>query len=477
MSEGRGSSGARGGRGGRGGGSPHFGSPRVDHRMPPPPNEKDFKEQKAALDAELADLQAQLKTITAEIDAQAPAKGQRSGTQNMSAELRKLRATRDSLYIKKDELAEKIRDAQADVDTKKEAEKALQAQPRGPKVENYPEAISKLEEQLIQEGADVAKLTADLEKLRLGQAASEAFKAARKAGDDARKTLNKFRDEQKATNDQLSEVKKEEEKIKKQLDAIRAAQDKESEGIKGLNVQREEIRRKIDDCYSRRREAQAAHQKAQSEYWEKTKEIREQLEEERKQKAAQLAAEKEAKRKEKEAELASIDPYEEHKAICGTLVAYLKTLQGDNNETAAPVQQKKEIELEEGAKIINKKAEQESEYAFLMNGVEGGAGKKNKKKKGGLNVGKSDSLTMPISVIGDFGFIKVKAPLSRADIPATLEAIQERKQFYDTAPRPGQKKAAAAAPADNAAQKEEPPKAEEAAAAPAAVVDGEAPSN
>eukprot|EP00124_Ichthyophonus_hoferi_P004014 Ihof_evm2s396 gene=Ihof_evmTU2s396 len=412
----------------RRGGRVQKGSP-VDPRLPIPPNESEYNTQKAGIDKDLKDLQSQLKALTMNNNESTSSKASPISNK-LTQELRDLRASKSSCHRRKDTLATQLRAAQDNLKTKMDKSKALYAQPRGPRVENYDEEISKIEEAMKEEGANVEKLTVSLTKLQTGRALNEQIKAASKEIEETKAVIKKYKEEQMALGGEIGEIKKREDAIKPELEAIRASQNAESEAARTVMEQRDDLRKKIDACYDKKRTIQAAYLKAQAQYWEKVKTVKMAIEEEEKEKSIRLAADQVAKKKERAIELASIDPFEEQKVIIVMLTSYLKSIQRTLDDTNMPEVSKKSLDLKEGVKegekMIGKKCNILQEGIF----IDHQKNNQNKKKKGGRNANK-ETLTYPVSVLSDFASLRVSPPLIKSDIPATLTALEERKNFYE----------------------------------------------
>ncbi len=218
--------------------------------------------------------------------------------------------------------------------------------------------------------------------------------------------------------------------------------------------ERTEIHNFIVEKKEERNKSRAEYKAAGDAYFMNVREHRRLKDVIRKLEAEAIRAEEEEYRLAYEAEEAKKIPYEVEMALCDQLLAYLetnffsKTVKG-RDSTASKIEAEKPTVQEddeyEGKVLIVKKRDTED----FLPGRKGG--KKNRARKGN-GVGKKkdkcgDAIVHNLDTVDSFTMVSVAPPNNKGAVPATIEALRAKKQWYSEQPRGSIAKEAAVVPA------------------------------
>lgn len=397
---------------------------------------------KAAFDAKIAALNNEVAVFTEKISGvDAKITDAKSSGGDQSDELREARATMKSLRERKDavmrdraEIAAKQKAARASLEQSMQKNKQLRSEMKYTSGEEIEKRISELERKQSTTSMslkDEKSLLKEIEQL---------------------KQSKKFVVQLTTNNDTISEGKKSSASISEQLssknaelDVLKKKIDEQKEILEGLNTEnserravlpalfkerdalRKEKQAKVDEIKALRTEFRAAEKK----YYDHQREVYRLRKEAKKQEEDARRAEYEARQKELEAEELKRIPYEEEMELCKFLIDYLeKTYLAKAGEAPAPAPAAPVTAGEfEGMVLAGKKTKVEDEYVSLNMGKKKGRGK----KKGGLKV--QDKLIIAPETIEIFGNLALEPPATVSAVPATIEALKAKGEWFKTLER------------------------------------------
>jgi len=239
---------------------------------------------------------------------------------------------------------------------------------------------------------------------------------------------------------------------------LNKSQDTAFESRNKLYSERDELRKKIDEQWTAKKDLRTSFKQANDAYYQKMNEDKARRIE--RQKAERAAQEKEKRDEinERLLEEASAPAYEREIEDTRTLIQYF-TKGGGKHGSAVPTPtlasgaasgipegglsrlptleiRQVENTIPEGAMALKKKGEDDEDIMF--GGVAGKKGKKGRKTpKTTLENGESpsssatsQSLNLPMPTLAALLHLNVPTPLSQADIPKTVEALEERQKWY-----------------------------------------------
>lgn len=216
------------------------------------------------------------------------------------------------------------------------------------------------------------------------------------------------------------------------MDALSKEISSKTGKLNHLYTERNAIRAEMDAAYETIRTLRTDHKKARDEYnvWYRAEAARKK--EEYKKRAAEEREEKMRFAAEKELEKAAIPAFTDELALCATLSALLASYNPDaktdvNTEVAkTPSANGRAVDtsMPDGAVVIQKKSDREE--AFFV----GKKGKKSAKRSAPSSTPTVKPFKLDLELIDQFSRLKVEIPVSTADIPKTLEAIEAKKKYY-----------------------------------------------
>ncbi|KAI8900461.1 hypothetical protein BC833DRAFT_581764 [Globomyces pollinis-pini] len=212
-------------------------------------------------------------------------------------------------------------------------------------------------------------------------------------------------------------------------EALNAADAKVKAAFAAVNEKWEEkkaIQAELDTLKAAKNEVFTTFKAEQDAWYQYDRELRQKkLEEEREQRAA----EKEAKLvalAEKELEEAEISAFSGEIALCNALI---KHFGGSVNSTSSSAAvntnvRKVDADIPARATVLSRKEDREEDFLCLGN-------KKNKSKKRPSTAPNAKPLKMDIELMDQLTGLKIAIPKTTADVPATLEALEEKKKYFD----------------------------------------------
>ncbi|KAL0091098.1 hypothetical protein J3Q64DRAFT_1027852 [Phycomyces blakesleeanus] len=212
---------------------------------------------------------------------------------------------------------------------------------------------------------------------------------------------------------------------------------KSREARNKLFDERTRLRGLLDEEFNALRTLRDDHRKANDEYYNFIRQLREHKREQERLRKLQAEAEQRKEVAEQELELASMPAFAHEIALCENLAKYLGGFV-NNGPIAASAAAAAPVNAPEGM-VLLKKTDLEETY-FM------GGGKKNKNNKNKSNGNsptgaagadkasvlpkKSDALKLPLSTLEDFFLVKVTVPTKITEVAVTLEKLKERREYY-----------------------------------------------
>lgn len=226
--------------------------------------------------------------------------------------------------------------------------------------------------------------------------------------------------EQKALSEQYT-------KLQTELDGLKAEQDAAFKDLRSLREETDKARAEQQDKYQKRKELKDAYYQQKRAFQNYEFEARKIRNEKRKQEQLQYVAGKRKAAASQRLEEASAPAYQDEIFATEGLIRHFDPSALPAKETAsagkfaASTQRTVDGSAFKGTRV-SKKDEDEENY-FI-----GGGGKKGKKgKKGGAAEAK---FNLNMGIIEELAKVGLDAPASQADVPATVEKLQEKLKFW-----------------------------------------------
>ncbi|KAG1329710.1 hypothetical protein G6F62_007552 [Rhizopus arrhizus] len=213
-----------------------------------------------------------------------------------------------------------------------------------------------------------------------------------------------------------------------QLDAefkeIHGDQNKQREARNKLYDERTRLKGLLDEEYNKLRTLRDEHRKNNDEYYTFVRKLREYKKEQEQLRKVQEENEKRQEAAKQELELASLPAFENEIALCDNLVIFLEsfTSSGAKSDTISGGNVN-EIENAFEGMVIKKR----DDDVFFAGGNKK---KQNKKEPAAKESKKSDALKLPLATMENFFDIKVTVPTKISEIPATIQKLKERKEYF-----------------------------------------------
>mmetsp|Transcript_23866 Transcript_23866/g.69928 ORF Transcript_23866/g.69928 Transcript_23866/m.69928 type:complete len:502 (-) Transcript_23866:631-2136(-) len=404
----------------------------TEPRKLPRPDRTAVQEAEASIRADIKQLDAQMDALAKQAkQAQTAASGQNDGMTGIRAEMKRLKGQKSTLLTRRNELYA-AQDQAKEARDKTMGELAKLKTTKHKTVEDIDKAIAKLELQQsttsmpLNKEKELLKEIEDLRKARklIGSAAPATEGGAAAPSGNLKQQIGEI-------NKELTAVKKEMEKYQGELDKL--FEMRKDTPVPGLLKQREALR---DDKKKKQDEIEALW----DEFKTKNAEFKKNQEEWQVYKAARDKARKkenerfkEERRKQREEELAKKTPYEEEMNLCDYLSNYLTTtfLGSSAADGAAAAEEKAEVDFEGGSELSSKKNSKDEMFMAL-----GGRKKKGKKSKASGPAGaRKGKIVLFPETIEAFSLLKMEPPATVAQVPAAVEALKAKKEYFSTLPR------------------------------------------
>jgi len=272
----------------------------------------------------------------------------------------------------------------------------------------------------------------EIKKLSSGKPKIQSFKEAQDSLTGIREHHNTLYVSLKAKSNELTAAKEAEEKVKGTFDELRAKEDAKRPDMPKLFKERDELRKQMTEHRDALRKIQAEFNDERKAWFAFQKEDRDRKQKEYLEHKAAKQAEWDAWKKLQEEEEAKRDPWEDEKALCMQLIAWVEKQMPKKEEAVAEVK----IEHLDGKKPYSK-ADLDSEDPFA------GLGAKKGKKKGKKGVptaeilptaGKSVKLKQTFEDLALWSKLDIEAPKEMSDMPIVMQALLDKQEWFKTAP-------------------------------------------
>ncbi|MCJ1356199.1 MAG: hypothetical protein MMC33_006193 [Icmadophila ericetorum] len=414
---------------------------KAQKARPEKPDEEKYKSDLAKVEKEHATAQENLNAIKAKLDLAKPlnkdsptAKKQ----QELRSQLASIRQQQSGFKNSRGNVQEKIASLDAQLKSRMAEQKVARARVSFKNVEEVDREIARLEKD-VDSGkmklVDEKKALAEISGLRKQRKGFAAFEEAEKGIQDVKAQIAELKKtldnpETKALSEQYNAVIKE-------LDDIKAEQDEAYKSISSLRDERQKLQTEQQEKYSALREVKDQYHKARVAYKDYEQEQWRQRQERQKAERDAYAKEKRRKVADKKLEEASEPAYMDEMLTAEGLIRYFdpntpaasKTLRGPSG-MAAEAQRTIDDSAFKGTKISRK---DERDDMYFM----GTGGKKNKKgRKGGNDATPTPStptdgkFNITMGVIEELAKVNVEPPMNQSDIPAVVEKLKEKLDYW-----------------------------------------------
>jgi len=224
---------------------------------------------------------------------------------------------------------------------------------------------------------------------------------------------------------------------KKIQNEINAKHDEQRSIIPGLVQQRNEIRGETNKIKTEIRALRDQFRTDNNAWYLSTRAQKLQRKQQYEEEKARREAEYAAKAAEREAEEAKKIPYEEEMGLCDYLVKYLENTYINPSSGKKGKEEKSSSSSKETKKIVDdpfanfkpmKKNDEEEENYFKKSC---GKTKRNRAKKTVAEV----KFELNIDTFEQFGLLSLNPPLSFSDVPAKIDELKSKKEWYSKQPR------------------------------------------
>lgn len=327
---------------------------------------------------------------------------------------------RNVIFEKMKKLDEQLKSRQNELKTSKSRVNFRSA-------EDVDQEIARLQKQVdsgMMKLVDEKKALSEISSLHKARKNFSGFDAQQKAIDELKGQIaeqKKLLDdpEQKALSEKYT-------KLQTELDALKAEQDEAFKSLKALREQADKARAEQQEKYLARKEIKDRYYQQKRAFQEYDFQARKARNERRKQEQVQYLAGKRKQAAEQRLEEASAPAYQDEIYATEGLIRHFDPSALPAKETAstskfaASAQRTVDDSAIKGTRISKKDTEEES---YFM----GTGGKKGKKggKKGGVAPAPA-KFNLNIGIIEELAKVGVDAPSSQADVPATVEKLNEK---------------------------------------------------
>ncbi|KAI8637019.1 hypothetical protein BD408DRAFT_425264 [Parasitella parasitica] len=387
------------------------------------PNEEEFKNKLAEVNANIEKIQKQFDVIRDKI-AKLPQKNDNTRREEIKAELNDIRDKQASLKKTRRAVYDQLDAINDSISKKVGSIKGFQTKIPFRTTEEVDARIAELESK-IEAGVRIVeekKMLQEISLLKRNRLSVEGV-------DDQQAAINKEREiySELKKNIDDSEAKKLSDRYE-ELDAefklLHGEQSKQREARNELYDERTRLKTSLDEEYSKMRTMRDEHRKNNDEYYTFVRKLREYKKEQEQLRKEQEENEKRQEAAKQELELAALPAFESELALCDNLAIFLESfLSGSSTDKKGSEQQSAvnaAADAFEG--MVIKKRDDEDFFV--------GKSKKKQPKQRDPKEKKTDALKLPLATMEAFFEIKVTVPTKVSEIPATLTKLKERKEYY-----------------------------------------------
>jgi uncharacterized coiled-coil DUF342 family protein len=403
---------------------------KQQNARPEKPDEDKYKEDLAKAEKEHSAAQDKLNAAKAKLDTARPnnkdspnAKRQ----QELKTELNAIRQAQQGNKSGRNAIFEKMKKLDEQLKSRLNELKTNKSRVNFKSAEDVDQEIARLQKQVdsgMMKLVDEKKALAEISALHKARKNFSGFDAQQKAIDDLKAQIaeqKKLLDdpEQKALSEKYT-------KLQTELDGLKAEQDEAFKNLKTLREATDKARAEQQEKYLARKELKDQYYQQKRAFQEYDFQARKARNERRKQEQVQYLAGKRKQAAEQRLEEASAPAYQDEIYATEGLIRHFDPSALPAKEAAsagkfaASAQRTVETSEIKGTRISKKDTEEEN---YFM----GTGGKKGKKggKKGGAAPAAS-KFNLNIGIIEELAKVGVDAPSSQADVPATVEKLNEK---------------------------------------------------
>ncbi|XP_052763815.1 uncharacterized protein LOC128205845 isoform X2 [Mya arenaria] len=388
-----------------------------DFRRVRAPNKKKYDEEKEELLKEIANKDAEMKSLAA------------ISPEQHASQLRDLRDEREASVNKRKKIDTDLRLLNQEITKKMGQLSRTESNLHYKNEQRIDDTIRKLELQLNKQNfrlSEERRVVGEIDKLKRSKKVLEEYLIQKREVDKLRDSQRRIRSEKDHLYRVITGLNKRDEELR------RSSHDRKAKY--------ETLKKELDQLHESKRQLFAEYKQCESEYHYELKQrkSRKRNESFRRQEEARKAKE-EAWQKERLEFECQRQPYEDEINLCNTLIAYTQRFSSDREDVAVLPSPREENphpplcasssfgpadSLDDGKLILLKKSE-DPEVVYSV------ANKPRRHSKKGRKLSTTKPLAHTPQILAQFSSLKMEAPVNVARIPATLEQLQIKKQYFE----------------------------------------------
>ncbi|KAL2016262.1 hypothetical protein VTK56DRAFT_4006 [Thermocarpiscus australiensis] len=419
-------------------------APAAPASKPVKPDYDLYQKELAKLEKEHQTALEKYNAIRAKIDLASPDKNKENPTQQRRQEL----IAQANEIRKKQGVGKNARSAKMDqikrydeqLRSRIAEQKAARAKVPFKSVEEIDQKIERLERDVnsgTMKLVDEKKALSEISNLRKQKKTFSQFDDSQKAIDDLKAKIKEIKDsledpEAKALNEEYN-------KVQAELDKIKAEQDEAYSNLSALRKERNQLRAAQEATYQALKKHKDQYHAQRKAYLAWEREVREKRREREQAERERIAKERKMERAQRMLAEASDPAYiEELRRANGLLhffdpthpVAEKNPLIADKGLAAAP-QRKVDDSGIKGVRLVRKEDREDEYLPAVKKGKKGKKGHHNNSSEAPPPAASSSSkFSVPPSVMEDCAFIGIEPPMSAAEVPAVMEKIKAKIEFW-----------------------------------------------
>lgn len=364
------------------------------------------------------------------------AKNITAGSSDIRQRLQTLRTEFQTVLRQKQHIREELNEVNKQRDTLRKEIRELRDKAPGriDNLETLDGRIKELEAKLAHESlspADEKKLHEQLENLiQNGRPMARQYSALQDKLNASEKVRQEILSRLQQCDDVLNSVKAKEEAEKAVLMEVRDRHESETSDVPTLKSEQKECWDIIQACREKIGEVRKAYDAKYQEYIKVDRNYNAYLRHQRnlKYQERQKAREERAATNEvREASDIYVEPYESEIYVCDRTVVYLKKYLSE--EAGEVKEEQKAVEAPAGLKVFKRKDDAEDDFYQKVTGKKG-RGAKKAEKAAQPSEKKTQKLHHTMETLKTFMDLGVEVPQTTAEIPATIEKVEAKKEHY-----------------------------------------------
>ncbi|XP_033727367.1 centromere-associated protein E-like [Pecten maximus] len=397
-----------------------------------PPNKKRYEEELEALQNTIKEKEAEHRSITQHLSDDTHKNG-----------LRTMRSEKSAFIDRLKHIEQELKNLNSDISKKKAELDRLQSSLHYKSEDRIDHSITRLDSLLKKQNfklSEEKKIVSEIDSLKRSKKVLRDFLALKKENDDMRSRQKCLREERDNSQKLVNQLRRKEEEHKGT--------------VQKKKFRKDTLKKELDNLYDMKRRLVQDFKQQEKDYVEVKGESRRQKRKEIVKKKEEPCSQMEAFQKSLEEYTLQREPYTDEINLCNTLIYYLqKYIQSSDDlpQEDPPVSKSLNLsssncsaelaaELEEGIYVLKRKTEDDSEYP--------GTGRRSGKRRPSKKGKRLSSVTKPVThtpqIFSQFASLNLNAPSNHSEIPASLEQLQARKEFYKNGCQPNQSIAAPA---------------------------------